>query len=134
MKPISNFFRENLGAPLVNHIWSWGAMDDAGRVFLRVWQKDYDHQAKRVLISEPDWVQSALGFHERAKHIAAMEAGAPAYMVVCDGYWDTEAEKMVIESYRPDQVFHVARVERVEGAVYAHFDSLGPVKTILTAR
>lgn len=85
---ISSFFAE-LGAPLRNPRWSWGAVrpwDHA--VLLRVWQDERFVEARRpfmLLSHHRDYRDRPenYGYAERQRHIDAVRAGARCLMVMC---------------------------------------------------
>jgi hypothetical protein len=128
-KPISQFFREDLHAPFQNDMWSWGAVDSQGRVFLRVWQKDLDWTAKTVLIVDDGWKASLLGYQERVQHIGLLENRAAGFMVICDGGRDSAGRQFTMPP-RYDKVYRISHLERRADAVYAHFDGLVKVETL----
>jgi hypothetical protein len=104
---ISQFFAD-IGAPLTNPRWSWGARRERdGAVFLRVWQdlKFVRDGATWVLVHEP-WMNDKriLGHEERARHVAAVSAGAPCYLVMCVAD-DIEAKQRKIREFNEEQVF-----------------------------
>ena len=81
-----------LGAPLKNIRWSWGARRARdGVVFLRVWS-DHKHRNEHQLYVMVDSHTPTigrgpgknLGYEERVRHIEAIRRGADCYMVVCD--------------------------------------------------
>lgn len=121
MKSITQFFKDDLKAPLVNSMWSWGAVDGAGRVYLRVWEKDWEHRERRSLVCEPDWKPESLGYKERMRQLALLEGGALGFLVVCNGHWDKAANKMVITRYRDDKVFPIGSVENVGEKIFARW-------------
>jgi hypothetical protein len=81
---------QSLGAPLYNHVWSWGAVHPAtGTVYLRVWSDEIivDGDGRR-------WVRVAnhtryhgrasLGYRERMTHLALARGGSPVVLLVHD--------------------------------------------------
>ncbi|MGL5949667.1 MAG: hypothetical protein ACRCYV_11700 [Aeromonas sp.] len=82
MKALSDFFAQDLCAPLKNKQWSGGA-ENAHAVFLRVWQAEIN--GAYALIYQPDPSQKSPGQSERAAHIAAIKQGKPAYVVILEG-------------------------------------------------
>ena len=128
-KPISQFFAEDLRAPFHNNMWSWGAVDPQGRVFLRVWRKDLNYKARTVLIVDDGWKVSQLGYQERVQHIGLLESGIAGFMVICDGGRNSEGRQFT-DQFRSDAVYQISRLERRADAVYAHFDGLVDVETL----
>lgn len=121
MKTITQFFKQDLAAPLKNQQWSWGALDDGGQVFLRVWQKDWEHRARRSLVIGPNWKPQSAGHNERIRQLALVDAGARGFLVVCDGHFDEAHDKMVIKSYRDDVVFPITAIERAGETIHARW-------------
>jgi hypothetical protein len=85
---ISSFFA-SLGAPLVNSRWSWGARRPSdGAIFLRVFQEEKWIADGRLHMAI-DWDvelmgdDKRLGYLERKRHVAAIRAGAPCFMIMC---------------------------------------------------
>lgn len=120
MKNITQFFKQDLGAPLNNQQWSWGALDERGRVFLRVWQNDWEQKARRCLAIAPEWSNS-LGFNEREKHLSLIEGGSPGYLIVCNGEVNASTGKVFIKEYREDKVFPIASIERAGDNAFARW-------------
>ena len=85
---ISSFFA-SLGAPLVNSRWSWGAQRPFdGAIFLRVFQEEKWIGDGRLHMAIGWGVELTAdgqrpGYHERMRHVAAIRAGAPCFMVMC---------------------------------------------------
>ena len=55
---INAFFKNRLQAPLYNHVWSWGAIDETSkRVVLRTNEEHIftDKQGDWALVYDPDW-------------------------------------------------------------------------------
>jgi len=83
---ITQFFANELRAPLVNQRWSWGSFQEATNcVFLRVWAHDL-HDApgggRMVRLLKEDWTRSSLGYLERVRHIDRIKGGAEAFGVI----------------------------------------------------
>lgn len=83
---ISRFFRDRLGAPLVNDRWSWGAISPStGQVYLRVWDDELGTLKGRrcVRITDGKLPDPAdLGDRERHAHVQEIERGVKPYCVV----------------------------------------------------
>jgi hypothetical protein len=85
---ISSFFA-SLGAPLVNPRWSWGAQRPSdGAIFLRVFREEKwiaDGRLHMTIGWDVDLMgdNQRLGYLERMRHVAAIRAGAPCFMVMC---------------------------------------------------
>ena len=104
---ITRFF-ESIGAPLANQRWAWGARRARdGAAFLRVWQdlKFVRDDGIWVLVHEPSKPRDAfLGHDERGRHVAAVRAGAPCYLVMCAAQ-DVEAPQRKIREFNEGEVF-----------------------------
>lgn len=85
MKSITTFFEE-LGAPLKNHRWSWGAMRRADNtLFLRVWDDEritLDGQVCYMVLRNIARFGGP-GRDERELHLAAVRRGVATLLVVC---------------------------------------------------
>lgn len=80
----------SLDAPLKNARWSWGATRSDGAVILRQWTTDtevHDDGHEYVRIARGTRAPSARqhGWRERLAHIELIRAGAPCFVVLCDG-------------------------------------------------
>jgi hypothetical protein len=82
---ISTFFRDVLGAPLQNTRWSWGAENQEGVLFLRVWadERETVRGVDRIHILGRDWSRSSAGLPERERQVERLRQGAEAYGVLC---------------------------------------------------
>jgi hypothetical protein len=105
----SEFFRR-LGAPLVNVVWSWGAVRGSdGVVFLRVWQdreRKVDGKWYTMLAHHEVFVEDPtnLGWQERLAHVARIREGAPCYLVMCEAK-DVNASPRASKSFNDRDVF-----------------------------
>ena len=83
---ISRFFRDRLGAPLVNARWSWGAISPStGQVYLRVWDDERGTLKGRrcVRITDGELPDPAdPGDRERHAHVQEIERGVKPYCVM----------------------------------------------------
>ncbi len=83
---ISRFFRDRLGAPLVNARWSWGAISPStGQVYLRVWDDELGTLRGRrcIRITDGELPDPAdPGDRERHAHVQEIERGVKSYCVV----------------------------------------------------
>lgn len=109
---------EELGAPLKNKMWSWGAIRESDQtVFLRVWQdgtkkfKQFDGKYY-TWISDVDDADQSLGANERRQQVAMIRGGSTTYMVMCQAE-DDEAMVRVVLGY-DDETLHLG------GAVIEH--------------
>lgn len=85
---ITKFF-EDLGAPLTNQQWSWGAVRKDGTVFFRVWDDEQllsgDDGREYAVLDSPGHWNSTHGATERAGQMDLVRAGAPCYLVLLKG-------------------------------------------------
>ena len=115
----SELFRR-LGAPLVNVVWSWGAVRTSdGAVILRVWQ---DRERKvdgrwytrithhAVFVDDP----ANLGWQERLGHVAKIRDGARCYLVMCEAK-DVEASPRAIKSFNDRDLFVGGELREMDG-------------------
>ena len=83
---ISRFFRDRLGAPLVNASWSWGAISPStGHLYLRVWGDELGTLRGRrcVRITDNELPDPAdPGDRERHAHVQEIERGVKPYCVI----------------------------------------------------
>ena len=88
MPSLTEMFK-NLGAPLANQRWAWGAERESdGAIFLRVWQDECGklNGKRAVRVTANDFFknnQNNLGYAERAKHVSLIRSGRPVYLVMC---------------------------------------------------
>lgn len=99
---ISRFFRDRLGAPLLDTRWSWGALSPStGHVYLRVWDHEFGtlngRRCVRITDSElPDPADP--GDRERHAHVQEIERGVKTYCVVLTAV-DPQESPLRIESF-----------------------------------
>jgi hypothetical protein len=116
---ISDLFRR-LGAPLANHMWSWGAVRASdGAVFLRVWQdreRKIDGRWYTMVLSnvaEPT-DPGNLGRLERIRQLELICNGARCYFVMCEAK-DPKAAPRSIRSFNERDVFVGGAVVEMDG-------------------
>lgn len=83
---ISGFFDRELGAPLNNTRWSWGAINKAtGQLFLRVWTDEREpvKGIDCISILNNQWQGASSGLPERRVHVELLKNGAEGYGVLC---------------------------------------------------
>ena len=104
---ISAFFRE-LGAPLKNVRWSWGARRSKdGVVFLRVWQdrkRFEDGRTFYLLDGRDDENRADPGYRERQQHIESVRSGARCYLIMCT-VKDPDARPRSIQDFNSSELF-----------------------------
>ena len=128
-KTITQFFAD-LGFPLRNQVWSWGAQSDRG-ILLRTWADDFSLKERRVtVLGEPAEYQArdSYGLDERIRHLRALWAGGVAGYTVIVTSKDVTAAKRDIKDYRDDQLYVIDHLEaREDGSIVAVFSGLIPV-------
>lgn len=120
-KPISKFFAE-LGLPLRNIRWSWGARSD-NIVLLRTWQDEYRGRERKVtVLREPAALDlsESFGVDERIVQLKALWSGEVAGYAVLAEVRDRAERPRHIKDYREDVVFPIKRLElQPNGAIAA---------------
>ena len=121
---ISSLFRD-LGAPLRNTRWSWGAIHPKnGTVFLRVWQdevrKDGGRGVVRLTNRERFEGTSSLGYAERKRHIELLRQGASGYLIFCEAKTPMTIPRK-LKSYVSDRVFPTGDSCEMDGDIYIQF-------------
>jgi hypothetical protein len=131
-KSISRFFSD-LGLPLNNIRWSWGA-SAGSTLLLRTWSDEFTRQdgIRRVtVLREPAGYRAgdSYGLDERYRHLEAVWAGATAAYTIMATVKDPAGRPREIKEYRDDGVFCIDRLEmRPDGklaAVLGDFVPLG---------
>lgn len=132
-KPISKFFAD-LGFPLRNIRWSWGAR--AGDVIvLRTWQDEYRGRERKVtVLREPAALElsESFGVDERIVQLKALWGGGIAGYAVLAEVRDRAERPRHIKDYREDVVFPIKRLElQPNGSIAAE---LGDPVSVATLR
>jgi hypothetical protein len=116
---------EELGAPLTNNMWSWGAVRESDKtVFLRVWQ-DGTAKYKELGNSYYTWVTDvddsnhSLGAAERRTHVKLIDEGYTVYMVMCQSQDDqaTSTKQGSVKDFNEKEVFLGGRLVEYRGEV-----------------
>lgn len=127
---ITAFFSHRLSAPLHNHIWSWGAVDEKHRrVFLRIgrWAvEDYNDGKRWATLRRKDWKPSELGVAERIRHIALLRNGYDGFAIVVDF---NNAGK--ISSFDDEALLRLGKIVDESGHSYAEVTETCPVDDIV---
>lgn len=120
---ISALFEE-LGAPLNNKMWSWGAVRESDQsVFLRVWQDGthrFNHLANAYYtwVSDMDEKDQSLGALERRRHIDLIKnCGYKAFMIMCVADEDT-AETRKIKEFDHKDIRVGGKLAEISGSLY----------------
>jgi len=120
-KPISQCFAD-LGFPLRNIRWSWGARS-GDVVVLRTWQDEYVSRERKVtVLREPAGYQESdsFGLDERIVQLKSLWEGEVAGYTVIVEAKDRAARPREIKDYREDVVFAIKRVvARSDGSLAA---------------
>lgn len=122
-KSISRFFSE-LGLPLNNIRWSWGARK-GDLLLLRTWSDEFKKEGglRRVtVLRESSGYRSSdsYGLDERYQQLDALCSGGLAGYTVMATVKDPAARPREIKDYRDDGVFSIDRLElRSDGSVAA---------------
>ena len=116
-KPTISQHFVNLGAPLRNTRWGWGAVSGDGAVILRVWQDEYSEIDGRRFrkLQDPAWSTSA-GFAERAQHVDLIRAGARGYMAIVTAV-DTKASRRKIADFNPGRFMPIGELKTTPDGV-----------------
>jgi hypothetical protein len=133
---MKDFFANRLHAPLKNQRWAWGAIDDQGRLFLRVWRgefKQIDGQLCCMLFN-----QKAFEFHEgksdgwaqRAEHIELMKTGVPTFLVNCNKQNPNGFDVQPVRDFDRETLFVGGKVFEYEGDVWCAVVDRLPVEQI----
>ena len=112
-KVISQFFSD-LGYPLRNMRWSWGARN-GNSILLRTWNDEYAFKERklRVLdIEDADQRFDSFGLDERIVQLKALWDGNVAGYTVIATAKDKNARPREIIAYRDDAVFALSRLEQ----------------------
>lgn len=128
---INAFFTHRLQAPLYNHVWSWGAVDERSkRVFLRTNERHIftDDDADWALVYNPDWDRSA-GHSERLRHIDAIKGGYKGFAVT---YSMNDHGK--IDDYDDETLLELGAVIEEDGLTYAKIEAEVPIDSLFVAR
>lgn len=119
---MSALFKE-LGAPLHNVMWSWGAVRELdGIVFLRVWQ-DGTKKFRHLDGGYYTWVRDegnedqSHGAVERRKHVTLIESGVPAFLVMCEAE-DDEAMIRTVKSFDDECLIIGGKLVVYEGSIW----------------
>ena len=121
---ISKFFA-SIGAPLYNTRWSWGAVNEQGDVFLRVWQdeslkEEIDGKKGFTGIFYDDFRDPQNpGFKERERHIEMVRNGAKCYLVMCEAV-DVNDPVRSIKDFNKNRLFIGGSLHKVGAITYIH--------------
>ncbi|MFG6412466.1 HNH endonuclease [Roseateles sp. DC23W] len=128
-KAISVFFEE-LGYPLRNRRWSWGARRD-NSILLRTWQDEQDFHARTVtVLREPaaHLETDSFGLDERIVQLKSLWIGEAAGYTVIVEVKDKGARPRQIKGYREDVVFAINQIaSRADGGIVGVLGEMVPI-------
>jgi hypothetical protein len=131
-KSISVFFKD-LGFPLNNSRWSWGAHGRLG-VLLRTWSDEVDVLERHVKVLGPEaeiLANKSAGLPERIDHLRILWAGGLAGYVVMATARDVSAATRDIQNYERDAVQEiVALLQAPDGSIWAELGDLVAVSKL----
>jgi hypothetical protein len=130
---ITEFFQNTLGANLNNARWSWGAVDPiSNRIFLRVWEDQIEPHpdGERVEIYWPQRRSRSPGYAERLRHIAAIEAGTPAFGVIARAKDPDKPGIRDIKSYVQTPLLRLGAIIHERGGIYARILGRVPLEQL----
>ncbi|MFM2272611.1 MAG: hypothetical protein RL702_1676 [Pseudomonadota bacterium] len=112
-----------IGAPLVNVRWSWGAHGRCGRTVVRAWKDEsIDAKGGRYirLINHAAYEQkqSHPGYRERQRHIEGLRQGNPTYAIILE-VKDPLAKPRTIKIFDRGGMWELGDLISVEGDDYA---------------
>ncbi|WP_423600903.1 HNH endonuclease [Roseateles sp. MS654] len=131
-KSISRFFSD-LGLPLRNIRWSWGATAGS-TLLLRTWSDEFsrDEGVRRVtVLREPAGYRAgdSYGLDERYRQLEAVWAGGVAAYTIMATVKDPAVRPREIKEYRDDGVFCIDRLEmRPDGKLAAVLGDFVPLR------
>lgn len=118
-----------LKAPLCNIRWSWGAQHPKGPVILSVWKDQYRRIGSayyRKILDMGKVRENTLGHEERMRHIAAVQAGMPGFMIVCTAV-DVNAHNRTISNFNATKLTPIGLIEEHDNCLWA--ECLTPIDT-----
>lgn len=133
-KPISRFFSD-LGLPLKNIRWSWGAAAGS-TLLLRTWSDEFTrHEGVRrvTVLRDPAGYRAgdSYGLDERYRQLEAVWAGGVAAYTVMATVKDPLVRPREIKEFRDDGVFCIDRLEmRPDGKLTAVLGDLVPLREL----
>ena len=123
----------NLGAPLKNARWSWGAQRADGTVILRAWDDEIEvKDGKRHIRLTNRRVYDGgphPGYRERLRHIDAIRRGADGYVVVCHAKDRTPGNRR-LQSFDDRTLMPIASIRERAGDHWAELGEGIPAKQL----
>lgn len=131
-KVISQFFVD-LGYPLRNIRWSWGARS-GDAVLLRTWNDEYAFKKRKLRVLDmldTHRPSESFGLDERIVQLKALWGGGVAGYTVIATARDKDASPREIVAYREDAVFALSRLGQDQnGDIVAFVGDLVPIATM----
>lgn len=131
-KAISQFFVD-LGYPLRNIRWSWGARS-GDAVLLRTWDDEYAFKERKLRVldmADTNRPSESFGLDERIVQLKALWGGGLAGYTVIATAKDKDASPREIVAYREDAVFALSRLgQNPNGDIVAFVGDLIPISAL----
>jgi len=123
---ISALYKE-LGAPLRNSRWSWGAINPLKRtLFLSVWEDQIKLFGERRLVRVTAHAdlnrKTDYGYRERLSHLEAIRGGTQTFLIFCRTKSTTDRRRS-LSTVNSRQLFPVTSVEKFDIDDYLEFGS-----------
>ncbi|WP_071078541.1 HNH endonuclease [Janthinobacterium lividum] len=132
-KAISQFFVD-LGYPLRNIRWSWGARS-GGSLLLRTWEDEYVYKERKLIVLDrPELYRpsESFGLDERLVQLKALWGGDIAGYTVIATVKDKDVRPREILGYRDDAVFALNRLRlQSDGTIVADVGDRVSVSTLV---
>lgn len=128
---------EQVGAPLNNHTWSWGAVREHDKiVFLRVWEDEgrkMDDLPEKYFIGvwTTDSTDTSLGANERRSHIELIKAGYKVYLLMCER--GATASKSSVSAFDARELRDGGRLIERDGVLWIALLARVPVRLMRPA-
>lgn len=131
-KVISQFFVD-LGYPLRNIRWSWGARSE-DVILLRTWDDEYAFKERKLRVldmADTNRPSESFGLDERIVQLKALWGGGVAGYTVIATAKDKDANPREIVAYREDAVFALSRLgQNPNGDIVAFVGDLIPISAL----
>ena len=114
-----SWYFDDLGAPVLNIVWSWGALSREKRdVFLRVWEDEIQHKDGEIIVQlslHSKFIGGRnYGYNERIKHIEYIKNNYRGFAVVCVAK-DIKKSPRKIHSYDKEKIYPILRIITIDG-------------------
>lgn len=110
---------EDLGAPLHNIVWSWGALSHKKRdVFLRVWEDEIEQRDGEIVVRltlHSKFIGGrSPGYRERINHLEYIKNNYKGFAIKCLAK-DIKESPRKIRSYDKDKIYPILRIIDIDG-------------------